>query len=428
MINVVLALAHHTSRSGDITSTGSTETYLNNAQSVLTQVIMRETTLINVQILIGMVILFWTADDLRPALVLIATALRLAHRLGFHSRKSSENLGQTESIQQNRVFWMAYILDRDMSLYSKLAPVQLDSEIDLDLPPLEAEDDLAGFIFAPDGCTKMNFFRARVELARIQGKVYECVYSAAAQKASSEEKSQNIAQVFAILNTWSSQIPQEFSASILSQANMPVLSRYLCILYSTRLSCRALVSFASTCDSFHYSRWMGHLRDYGGKVAAGQEASHAPMPQGWQILVEECREYMTLSTTVVPRDNFFIRMTLCAYNSGLISLTANRIFGTLSGTEESDMELTRTGMLYLEDMVTQTDRKILHHIRDSVMQLRSYADLISQRTHEPIWSNVNSRVEDLQSSFSELLQDQHIDEDLTLHFDSNWAPSEPSAW
>ncbi|KAI1456964.1 fungal-specific transcription factor domain-containing protein [Annulohypoxylon moriforme] len=429
MINVVLALAYHTSRPGDITKTGSAETYLNNVQLVLTQVIMRETTLMNVQILLGMVILFWTADDLRPALVLIATALRLAHRLGYHNRASSKHLSQTEATQQNRVFWIAYILDRDMSLESRLAPVQLDSEIDLDLPPLESQDDHAGFIFAPDGRTKMNFFRARIELARIQGKVYDCVYSASAQRSSSEEKSQNITRVFAMLNHWSSQIPSEFSASNLSQANMPVLSRYFCILYSARLSCRALVSFASNFDSFHYSRWIGHLQDYGGKVATGQmTSSHAPVPQGWQILVEECREYMKLSATVIPRDNFFVRRTLCAYNSGLISLTANRIFDVHCRAVELDIELTRIGMLYLEDVVRQTDRHILRHIRDSVLQLCSYADLIFKNSHEPMWSSMSLQDADPQSSFSDLLECHGItDGDSALPFDHTWAPCGPSA-
>ncbi|KAI0899105.1 fungal-specific transcription factor domain-containing protein [Annulohypoxylon nitens] len=418
MINVVLALALRTSRPGEIAPIGSTEIYLNNAQSVLTQAIMCETTLMNIQILLGIAILFWTADDLRPALVLIATAMRLSHQLGFHSRKCSEHLSQAAALQHNRVFWIAYILDRDISLYCKLAPIQLDSEIELDLPPLDAEDDHTGFVFAPDGRAKLNFFRARVELAMIQGKVYECAYSASAQKFTSEERSQKARQIFGMLDEWTLKIPPIFNASTLRQTSMPALSRYFCILYSTSLSCRTLISYASALDSFHYSRWMRNVQDYGRKVVEGQGASEIPIPQRWQELVSECREYMRLYATVVPSDDFFVKMTLCGHNSSLITLTANRIFEGHHGIIALDMDLMRAGMLYLEDMVKQTDRKMLQNTWDSIMRLRSYADLIAHSSHPPTWPNTNRLDGDPQSNVLEFLQT----------VDANWTPSDTSTW
>ncbi|KAK6074868.1 fungal specific transcription factor [Seiridium cupressi] len=370
LINVVLALGHHTSRPCDTSLIGNAVTYLNNAQSVLTEVIMRDADLANVQVLLGLVVLFWTADDLGPALYLVSTALRLAHRLGFHSRKHSYQLSPIEALQRNRVFWIAYILDRDISLRDRLPPVQLDKDIDLDLPPFEAKDDLTGFIFAADGHTKMNFFRSRVDLATIQGKVYECVYSASAQKSTSEERAQHVAHISHMLDDWTSKIPPEFHTTKLLQADMPGLSRYFCLLYSTGLSCRALISFASAWDSFHYSRWMGHMKDYGGKVTAGQVILRAPVPQGWHTLVNECREYMRLHATVVPIDTFFIH---------LISLTANSLVQPPYKAIESDKELTRTAMLFLEDLVKKTDRDKMQDMRDVLKQLECYADILSQK-------------------------------------------------
>ncbi|KAL1859161.1 hypothetical protein Plec18167_007458 [Paecilomyces lecythidis] len=308
LINVALALAHHTSPPDEMAPIGSTETYLNNAQSVLTEVIMRDTDLVNVQVLLGLAILFWTADDSRPALFLVATALRLAHRLGLHTRKCSQHLPPALTLQRDRVFWMAYILDRDISLEAGLAPIQHDNDIDLDLPPSEFKDDPAGFIFASDGQSRLNFFRARVDLARIQGQVYECVYSASAQNRTPEERSRSVAYISDMLDDWTSRINPSFLTTTLLRADISGLSRNLCILYSTRLSCRALISFASAWDSYHYSTWMGSLQDYGGKMVAGQPVSRAPVPQGWQTLVKECREYLRLYyATVTPRDIFFIR-------------------------------------------------------------------------------------------------------------------------
>ncbi|TGJ79203.1 hypothetical protein E0Z10_g9566 [Xylaria hypoxylon] len=268
---------------------------------------MRETDLVNVQILLGLVVLFWAADDSGPALVFMGTAMRLAHRIGLQVRKSSQKCSPTLALQRNRVFWIAYILDRDISLQSGLAPVQLDSEIDLDMPPAETTDDLAGFVFAADGYTKMNYFRARVELARIQGSVYDCVYSTPAQNLDIEERAEKSARIAYMLDDWSSRIPLEFHTATLLRSCSSELSRYFCMLYSTSLSCRALTSVASASDSFHYSDWVQRLQEYGGKIAAGQVVSHAPVPYRWHALADASRDYMRLFETVETKDLFFSR-------------------------------------------------------------------------------------------------------------------------
>ncbi|KAI2609866.1 fungal-specific transcription factor domain-containing protein [Hypoxylon fragiforme] len=390
LINVVLALAHHTSDPGDWDQRGNAAAiYLNNVQSVLTEIVIRDTSLVNVQIILGLVILFWTAEDLRPALILIGTALRLAHGLGLHTRKSSQQCSPALALQKSRVFWMAYILDRDVSLVSRVAPVQLDSDIDLDLPPSEAEgdEDLVGFIFAADRHTKLNYFRARVELARIQGTIYQCVYSTSAQNQSSEQRASNAARIARLLEDWNARIPPAFYITALSSPSSPSVNhtcselsrrRYLCILYSTTLTCRALISFANAADSFHYSEWMQRLQDYGGEVAAGQMASsHAPVPQGWQALADASREYMRLFETVKHRDTFFLRITLCAHNSSLISLMANRIFNAHDRATESDKHIIETAMHNLEITVRQTESERQRSICDAIKRLCSCADLIS---------------------------------------------------
>ncbi|KAI8954508.1 fungal-specific transcription factor domain-containing protein [Xylaria longipes] len=377
VVNVALALAHHTSSLGDKSLVGDATIYLNNAQSALTDIIMRDTDLTSVQVLLGIVVLFWTAENLGPALVFIGTALRLAHKLGLHTRKSSEHCTVTERLQRDRVFWMAYILDRDISLQSKLAPLQLDHEIDLDLPPLHAEDDLAGFVFAADGHTKMNFFRARVELANIQGKVYDCVYSTSAQSLGAEATSRNAADILQMLDKWGSRVPYEFQAATLSQSCVSSLSRYLCILHSTCLSCRALLSFGSASDSYHYSEWIKRLQEYASKIAAGQIVQHAPVPLGWQALADASREYMRLFETVTLIDTFFTRMTLCAHNSSLISLIVNRLFQAQYHSIDTDTQITKVAMQNLDEIAMKTESKDVRSIRDAVKRLCLYADLIS---------------------------------------------------
>ncbi|KAI0967003.1 fungal-specific transcription factor domain-containing protein [Xylaria arbuscula] len=377
VINVVLALAHHTGSMDDRSPVDDTTTYLNNAQSVLTEIIMRDTDLASVQVLLGIVIMFWTAENLGPALIFVGTALRLAHKLRLHTKKGSEHCNVTERLQRDRVFWVAYILDRDISLQSRLAPLQLNNEVDLDLPPRHAEDDLAGFIFAADGHTKMNFFRARVELANIQGIVYDCVYSTSAQSLGAQQTSQNVAYIMQMLDKWSSQIPYEFQPATISQYCVSSLSRYFCILYSTHLSCRALLCFGSSSDSYPYSRWMARLEEYGSRIASGQGVQHVPSPLGWQALVDASREYMKLFKTVTLKDTFFKRMTLCAHNSSLISLTANRLFQPQDYAIDTDKQITKVAMRNLEEIAMATESKDTQSMWDFVKKLCLYADLIS---------------------------------------------------
>ncbi|KAI0429517.1 fungal-specific transcription factor domain-containing protein [Xylaria sp. FL1042] len=384
VINVVLALAHHTSSLGDLAPIGDASTFLNNTQSVLTEVTMRETHLVNIQVILGLVMLFWTADDLGPALILVGTALRLAHKLGLNLRTSSDLYSPSLALQRNRVFWIAYILDRDISLQSGLAPVQLEGDIDLDLPPVESKDDLAGFIFCADGYTKMNFFRARVELAKIQGAVYNCVYSAYAQNLPLEERAQRRARIVNMLDEWRARIPPDFHPMALLRAHSPGLSRYLCILYSTSLSCRALISFASASDSFHYSEWMKQLQEYGGKIVMGRNNSHAPVPPGWQALADASREYMGLSKTVTLIDPFFTRITLCAHNSSLISLIANRILDAHHPDVQFDKDIIERGMKNLDNFARETTRDAIRDLRDILGRLCSYADVMSGQSIVPM--------------------------------------------
>lgn len=303
LINVILALAHHTNPKPP----GSATTHLNNAQSVLSSVISSPSiTLINVQIPLGLALLFWFVNDIPPAMILVATALRLAHTIGLQRRGSAP---PRERVQRTRVFWMAYILDRDTSMAARVAPIQGDWEVDVEVPPLTLTEngDSAGFIFSSRGDCSMNFFRARVQLARIQGKVYEYVYSLSAQNTYPQERARNISRVLQALDDWGEEIPLTFRSWALANIPSAEISRYFVILYGVRLGCRALISHASSADSFHVSKWVEDVREYGESTAAGVRLSrNAPVSNGWPTLVCESRDYMNLFESVALKDDFLV--------------------------------------------------------------------------------------------------------------------------
>lgn len=302
-INVALALAHRQSDGSESNPNKKIAEYFDNAQSVLTQVVMSDTDLVNVQVLVGLVMLFQGTQNLKPSTILIATALRMAHGLRLHTKTSSVHLSRSEALQRDRVFWIAYILDKDISMRARQPPIQLDADVDLDLPLEEpADDDDIGFFFTTDGRSKMNFFRARVQLARIQGSVYDCLYSARSQNLSPEQQAQNVLRIRGMLDDWASHVPAEFNPGTVSQAGQSELSRFFCVLYATRLSCLAIISKVHSWDL----QWVQDLQDYGRRAAAGEEAPQVSLLQDWQAFVDESRDFIKLFMSVLRKDSAFI--------------------------------------------------------------------------------------------------------------------------
>lgn len=49
----------------------------------------------------------------QPSFFLVAAAIRLANSIGLHKRGSGFNLNPVEIEQRKRVFWIAYLLDKE---------------------------------------------------------------------------------------------------------------------------------------------------------------------------------------------------------------------------------------------------------------------------------------------------------------------------
>ncbi|KAF2964368.1 hypothetical protein GQX73_g9216 [Xylaria multiplex] len=181
---------------------------IRNVQSATTDLMAWNKDLLGVQVLLGMVILFQGTTDLQLATVLIGAAVRLAQAMGLPSRKGLDNLTPTESFQRRLVFWIAYILDRDLALRSKAPYIQLDAEMDLELPELHGKDQ-AGILTSSSGGISVNYLLKRVELARIQGRVHDILYSRRSHLLSRDQRLINISRIEQMLSEWRGTIPDE---------------------------------------------------------------------------------------------------------------------------------------------------------------------------------------------------------------------------
>ncbi|KAK6703372.1 hypothetical protein SNK04_013276 [Fusarium graminearum] len=299
-INVVLALACHQMPDDSEMSPeyGTANDYIKKAQSVIWTVTLGETGILNIQTLIGMAMLLQTANNTTPALVIISAAMRLIHKMGLHNRTSTEHLSLIEQRQHAYVFWLAYIVDKDLSLRAQQPSVQLDDDIDLDLP-MELPgvcngDSEAGIVTTVDGNTRLNYLLARIQLANIQGNVYDHLYSTRASKRTPEERKISRKRIVKALDEWKVSIPSDFNGAnvVTTTSNNPSVAAFFCILHTRSLLCLSLITRSHAWDE----QWVGSIRAYG---------------RGTQALQ-------------LPKADTY-RFAACTYISAMVLLTANNL-------------------------------------------------------------------------------------------------------
>lgn len=294
-LNVVLALArqHKLASGPDVPSSA---VFLSRAESVLSKVVLGNVELLNIQVLVGMVMLLQAGQDLTPALVLIATTIRLAHSIGLHDRAYSAQLDPSYARQRACVFWLAYILDKDLSMRSQQPSMQADDDINLDLPSsrnphdnekrgeISSDNDARGIITTADGTVEMNYFTTRIQLATIEGGVYDYIYSTRSRKRSPEERTHALESVACALEQWKASIPSEFKALEGSRRVAPGMLHFLGALHSTSMSCTSLINQAHAMNI----EWIASIRRY------GRQGVEPQLPPKWEMLVGEARDLLVL--------------------------------------------------------------------------------------------------------------------------------------
>lgn len=94
--------------------------------------------------------------------------------------------------------------------------MQLDCDVDLDLPGTNP-DSTEGEIQALDGLCRFNFFRARVLLGHISGKIYDELYSNRSRRLTAEARRQKVISLDRALDQWHQSIPMPLRAEHLTQ-------------------------------------------------------------------------------------------------------------------------------------------------------------------------------------------------------------------
>ena len=206
-LNVVLALAsqfqHRRVRDekGDSGSWG----YFQTAFALVGQLMTMHVTLWSIQALLGMALVIEGTPSQGPLSLLVSGALKLGHRMGLHRRCQNPDIGAAEVEERKRIFWIAYSLDKDVSLRMGQPSTQDDDDMDVELPSEFGSS--SPYLGKP---IQTTYFTFRARLAMIQGEIYKRLYSVRASKAAVVERIVAASALEAMLQSWRATVPTEF--------------------------------------------------------------------------------------------------------------------------------------------------------------------------------------------------------------------------
>ena len=262
-LNVALAIAHRLRVMSNVVGQEEDDHawgYLKNAMAVMTELTMRNTDLLSVQALLGMALFLQGTPNPQPSFFLVAAAIRLAHSIGLHKRGSGFNLNSVENEQRKRVFWIAYLLDKDICLRSGRPPAQDDDDMNVELPSEDPPDNVGNIPLAKeiDGKATMNLFRLMCTFAQIQSRVYKQLYSVKASRQSDGELLNTIGELDAQLEEWKDSIPIDFRPEHEINAAHTPLILHVVVLHFAYYNCLTTIHRMSV----HHGYWTSRLSDY----------------------------------------------------------------------------------------------------------------------------------------------------------------------
>ncbi|KAJ6079516.1 hypothetical protein N7467_009269 [Penicillium canescens] len=348
-INVVLAISHRLRVMSNLVPHEEDKKawlYLKNAMGVLTELTMRNTDLLSVQALLGMSLFLQGTPNPQPAFFLVAAAIRLSHSIGLHKRGSGFGLNPVEVEQRKRVFWIAYLLDKDICLRSGRPPVQDDDDMNVDLPSEDPPDNV-GNVPLSDGRSKFNLFRSMCEFATIESRVYKRLYSAKASKQSDGELLNTIGDLDKELEDWKDSIPIDFRPENEILATHTPLILHIVVLHFAYYNCLTTIHRMSV----HHGYWTSRLSNY-----AIQGLNARPLNPRVFLSAVLCVTAARASINLIkyiPQGDFACVWLILYYPvSALVTLFANILQNPTDARARSDVKLMNVVVNFLSTLVS----------------------------------------------------------------------------
>jgi hypothetical protein len=277
----------------------------------------------------------------QPTYFFIATAMRLAHSIGLHKKGANFNLNSAEVEQRKRVFWIAYMLDKDICLRSGRPPIQDDDDMNVELPA-EFPADNIGNIPLSDGKGTMNLFRLMCTFSIIQSNVYKGLYSVKAAKQTDGELLNTIGELDRELEEWKDGIALEFRPEHDIKASHTPLILQVAVLHLGYYNCLTTIHRMSV----HHGYWTSRLSNF-----AIQGLNARPLnPRVFmsaQLCVQAARASIHLLKYIPKGDLSCVWLIIYFPVTALVTLFANILQNPQDTRSRSDLKLMKLVVNFL---------------------------------------------------------------------------------
>ncbi|KAF5557183.1 Alkylated DNA repair alkB like 8 [Fusarium phyllophilum] len=267
---------------------------------------------VTLQVLLGTALYFMTTPNLEQAGSVHARAVKLVYRLGLH--KWSGDFAQLYPV---RLVWIAYIMDRHLSLLTG-EPYLMQGH-DIASSVTEISYDEGGILRSEDKSKHFEILRFRAELATIQGKIFDLVYSVRASELSSDQRETVADRLDEMLEEWVESIPEAYRGDTLSGFGYVQL-RFFKQLRVTYYHC----IFSIRQATLRNMEWVKRLLKLG-EARNGDDTDAPLLPSNWSGLVTAARRCLDIVSKVDSRDMAFRWSCTHATQAAMAILAANNI-------------------------------------------------------------------------------------------------------
>ncbi|KAG5989641.1 hypothetical protein E4U52_005393 [Claviceps spartinae] len=387
-LNCAIAIAHRLRVMSNLVPQEEDEKawdYLKNALAVFPELTMRNTDLLSVQALLGMALFMQGTPNPQPASLLIAAAIRLCHSIGLHRRGTGFNLNPIEIEQRRRVFWIAYMLDKDLCLRSGRPAAQDDDDMNVELPEADPADNIGNIPLA-DGKGKMNLFRVMCEFTVIESRVYKKLYSTQATKQSDGDLLNTISELDQQLEDWKDSIPVDFRPEHEIKASHTPLILHVVMLHFTYYNCLTTIHRMS----IHHGLWTSRLSNY-----AIQGLNSRPLnPRVFssaQLCTAAARASIALLKYVPQGDFACVWLILYFPVSALMTLFGNILQNPLDPRAKSDTRLMDLVVTFLSMLGQEAEQGGVHRMLGICSEFCRISKVVIERAEKEQQSSRRKR-------------------------------------
>ncbi|GFF63362.1 hypothetical protein IFM60648_00909 [Aspergillus lentulus] len=232
MLNATIAVAIQlrTARGSYSEMTELSWQFFKNAFSMYSVIALRAADVLGLEALLAMAIYTQGSSDVRTTSVLVNAAARLSLTFGLHRREFYSVLDPAAANRHKRAFWIAYILDKSISVNTGLPSVFEDDAINIDYPDLIlSASSMDGNV--PGTSMSASGFRLKAELAMIESSVEKRLYSGSVGMQNVHQLLDLVAELDHQLENWKAKLPSSFQPDRIVWPTTPTVREPIILLH-----------------------------------------------------------------------------------------------------------------------------------------------------------------------------------------------------